>query len=79
MRSTTRPPHLAAGSEESVPAPADVPLAEALASCGDDDVQSEPPQKKRKVPEDNMKIHAYVNRVVPAAIWFEWYAKTPRL
>ncbi|KAG3066380.1 hypothetical protein PI125_g23876 [Phytophthora idaei] len=29
-------PHLAAGSEESVPAPADVPLAEALASCEDD-------------------------------------------
>ncbi|KAG3153766.1 hypothetical protein PC128_g22499 [Phytophthora cactorum] len=60
-------PHLAGGSEESVPAPADVPLAEALASYGDDDVQSEPPQKKRKVPEDNMKIHAYVNRVVKSA------------
>ncbi|KAG3040835.1 hypothetical protein PC121_g23482 [Phytophthora cactorum] len=60
-------PHLAGGSEESVPAPADVPLAEALASCGDDDVQSEPTQKKHKVPEDNMKIHAYVNRVVKSA------------
>ncbi|KAG2767564.1 hypothetical protein PC116_g2181 [Phytophthora cactorum] len=60
-------PHLAGGSEESVPAPANVPLAEALASCGDDDVQSEPTQKKRKVPEDNMKIHAYVNRVVKSA------------
>ncbi|KAG3038214.1 hypothetical protein PC121_g23979 [Phytophthora cactorum] len=60
-------PHLAGGSKESVPAPADVPLAEALASCGDDDIQNEPTQKKRKVPEDNMKIHAYVNRVVKSA------------
>ncbi|KAG2844329.1 hypothetical protein PC113_g18414 [Phytophthora cactorum] len=60
-------PHLAGGSEESVPVPADVPLAEALASCGDDDVQSKPTQKKRKVPEDNMPIHAYVNRVVKSA------------
>ncbi|KAG2771162.1 hypothetical protein Pcac1_g17853 [Phytophthora cactorum] len=60
-------PHLVGGSEESVPAPADIPLAEARASCGDDDVQSEPTQKKRKVPEDNMKIHAYVNRVVKSA------------
>ncbi|KAG4043378.1 hypothetical protein PC123_g21152 [Phytophthora cactorum] len=60
-------PHLAGGSEESVPTLVDVPLAEALASCGDDDVQSEPTQKKRKVPEDNMKIHTYVNRVVKSA------------
>ncbi|KAG3002050.1 hypothetical protein PC121_g19657 [Phytophthora cactorum] len=60
-------PHLAGGSKESVPAPTDVPLAEALASCGDDDVQSESTQKKRKVPEYNMKIHAYVNRVVKSA------------
>ncbi|KUF94867.1 hypothetical protein AM587_10001793 [Phytophthora nicotianae] len=60
-------PHLAAGSEESVAAPVDIPLAEALALCDDDDVPAEPPHKKRKVPVDNMKIHAYVNRVVKSA------------
>ncbi|KUF94055.1 hypothetical protein AM587_10006962 [Phytophthora nicotianae] len=41
-------PHLAAGSEESVAAPVDIPLAEALALCDDDDVPAEPPQKKAK-------------------------------
>ncbi|KAG3006701.1 hypothetical protein PC121_g17635 [Phytophthora cactorum] len=60
-------PYLAGGSEKSVPAPADAPLAEALGSCGDDNGQSESTQKKRKVPEDNMKIHAYVNRVIKSA------------
>ncbi|KAG4037461.1 hypothetical protein PC123_g26975 [Phytophthora cactorum] len=69
-------PHLVGGSEESVPAPADIPLAEARASCGDDDVQSEPTQKKRKVPEDNMKIHAYVNRVVKSASAVQAKAKS---
>ncbi|OWZ19376.1 hypothetical protein PHMEG_0006391 [Phytophthora megakarya] len=55
-------PHLAAGSDEGMTAPVDVPLAEAMAAC---DSLEEP--KKRKHTEDNMKIHAYVNRVVKSA------------
>ncbi|KAE8972237.1 hypothetical protein PR002_g26583 [Phytophthora rubi] len=60
-------PHLAASSYENMTAPVDVPLAEALVSCENSDEPSEPPQKKRKLPDDNMKIHAYVNRVVKTA------------
>ncbi|EGZ14910.1 hypothetical protein PHYSODRAFT_250215 [Phytophthora sojae] len=59
--------HLAAGRDESMTAPVDVPLGEALVACENDDTPSEPPQKKRKLPEKNMKIHAYVDRVVKTA------------
>ncbi|EGZ04619.1 hypothetical protein PHYSODRAFT_429599, partial [Phytophthora sojae] len=60
-------PHHAASCDESMTAPVDVPLAEALVACENDDTPSEPHQKKRKLPEENMKIHAYVNRVVKTA------------
>ncbi|KAK1946632.1 hypothetical protein P3T76_002184 [Phytophthora citrophthora] len=60
-------PHLAAGSDEDMTALIDIPLTEALATCDDVAYASEPPQKKRKQTEDNMKIHAYVNRVVKCA------------
>ncbi|KAK1940992.1 hypothetical protein P3T76_007698 [Phytophthora citrophthora] len=60
-------PNLAAGSDEDLTMPVDIPLAEALMACDDLDNGSDPPQKKRKLPEDNMKIHAYVNRIVKCA------------
>ncbi|GMF59486.1 unnamed protein product [Phytophthora fragariaefolia] len=60
-------PHLAASSYEHMNAPVDIPLAEALVACENIVEPSEPPKKKRKQTEDNMKIHAYVNRVVKTA------------
>ncbi|GMG16026.1 unnamed protein product [Phytophthora fragariaefolia] len=60
-------PHLAASSYEHMNAPGDIPLAEALVACENIDEPSEPPKKKRKQTEDNIKIHAYVNRVVKTA------------
>ncbi|GMF36916.1 unnamed protein product [Phytophthora fragariaefolia] len=60
-------PHLAASSYEHMNAPVDIPLAEALVACEDIDEPSEPPKKMRKQTEGNMKIHAYVNRVVKTA------------
>ncbi|KUF77816.1 hypothetical protein AM587_10000558 [Phytophthora nicotianae] len=60
-------PHLAATHDENLNAPTDIPLAEALDVCDELDSSIEPPQKKRKLPDENMKIHAYVNRVVKSA------------
>uniref|UniRef100_H3GP08 Uncharacterized protein n=1 Tax=Phytophthora ramorum TaxID=164328 RepID=H3GP08_PHYRM len=60
-------PHLAASSYENMTNPVEIPLAEALVACENFDEPSEPSKKKQKQPEDNMKIHAYVNRVVKTA------------
>ncbi|KAE8875727.1 hypothetical protein PF003_g40175 [Phytophthora fragariae] len=59
-------PHLAASGYEHMTGPVDVPLAEVRVACQNSDEPSEPPQK-RKLPEDNMKIHAYVNRAIKTA------------
>uniref|UniRef100_H3GWX0 Uncharacterized protein n=1 Tax=Phytophthora ramorum TaxID=164328 RepID=H3GWX0_PHYRM len=60
-------PHLDASSYENMTNPVEIPLAEALVACENFDEPSEPPKKKQKQPEDNVKIHAYVNRVVKTA------------
>ncbi|KUG02090.1 hypothetical protein AM587_10001642 [Phytophthora nicotianae] len=63
-----------------------IPLAEALAACDGVDTEtphetsSEPRTKKRKPNDDNMKIHAYVNRIVKSASEAQTRAKpTPNL
>uniref|UniRef100_H3H8W5 Uncharacterized protein n=1 Tax=Phytophthora ramorum TaxID=164328 RepID=H3H8W5_PHYRM len=53
----------------------DQPRGEALVACENFDEPSEPPKKKQNQPEDNMKIHAYVNRVVKTASTVQAKAK----
>ncbi|KAG3084629.1 hypothetical protein PI125_g19455 [Phytophthora idaei] len=72
-------PHLAAVNAESVPAQDDVPLAEAPTSCEEDVVSIAPPQKPRKLPEDTMKLHAYVNRAIKSAAAVQFKSKPPRI
>ncbi|OWZ02240.1 hypothetical protein PHMEG_00026232 [Phytophthora megakarya] len=66
--------------------PIDIPLAETLAACDEDNIKtvpetsSKPRTKKRKTNEDNMKIHAYVNRIVKSASEAQTRAKpTPNM
>ncbi|OWY99314.1 hypothetical protein PHMEG_00029699 [Phytophthora megakarya] len=83
MQDTPRSP---SRDEERPAARTDVPLAEALADYEGDDTEttaetsSEPRTKKRKPNDDNMKIHAYVSRVVKPATEAQTRAKpTPNL
>ncbi|KUF93590.1 hypothetical protein AM588_10005022 [Phytophthora nicotianae] len=79
-------PQLATGDEERIATPIDIALAEALAACDGVDTEtphetsSEPRTKKRKPNDDNMKLHAYVNRIVKSSSEAQTRAKpTPNL